>query len=70
MVPFSDKRADIICKVLARDHLVNIGILPSVNSTEQKQVAKLGTSVCSRIIRLMNNQTKNQRNTTISTNKK
>ena len=58
MVPFSDNRADIIWKVLARDRLVNIGILPSVNSTKQKRVAKPGISVWSRIMRLMNNQTK------------
>ena len=45
-------------KVLARDRFVNIGILPSVNSAKQKRVAKQETSVCSRIIRLMNNQTK------------
>ena len=34
MVPFFDNRADIIWKELARDHLVNSGILPSVNSTK------------------------------------
>ena len=47
MVPFSDNRADIIWRVLARDRLVNIGILPSVNFTKQKRVAKPGISVCS-----------------------
>ena len=58
MVPFFDNRADAIGKVLARDRHVNIGILPSVNFTKQKRAVKLGTSVCSRIVRLMNNQTK------------
>ena len=33
LVPFFDNRADIIWKVLVRDHLVSIGILPNVNST-------------------------------------
>ena len=37
MVPFSDYRADIIWKGLARDRLVNIGILPNVNFTKQKR---------------------------------
>ena len=31
MGPFFDNRADIICKVLARERLVNIGIRPNVN---------------------------------------
>ena len=69
MVPFSDNRADIIWKVLARDRLVNIGILPSLNSTKQKRVAKPWISVCSRIMRLMNNQTKCQRKAAISEKK-
>ena len=43
---------------LHRDRLVNIGILPNVNSTKQKRAVMLVTNVCSRIIRLMNNQTK------------
>ena len=38
LVPFFDNRADSIWKVLARDHLVNIGIHPSANSTNQKRV--------------------------------
>ena len=42
MVSFFDHRADIIWRVLARDRLVNIGILPSVNSTKQKRVVKPG----------------------------
>ena len=67
MVPFFDNRLDIIWKVLARDHLVNIGVLPSVNFTKQKRDAKPGISVCSRIIRLMNNQTTSQRKATIRT---
>ena len=54
-------------KVLARDRLVNVGILPSVNFTKQKRDAKPGISVCSRSIRLMNNQTKSQRKATIPT---
>ena len=53
--------------ILARDRLVNIGILPSVNFSKQKRAAKLGISVCSRIIKLMNNQTKSQRKATIPT---
>ena len=67
MVPSSDNRADIIWMVLARDRLVNIGILPSVNFTKQKRVAKPVISVCSRIARLMKNQTKSQRNAIIPT---
>ena len=58
ILPFSDNHADTICKVLARDRLVIPGILPSVNFTKQKRVAKPGISVRSQIIRLMNNQTK------------
>ena len=46
-MPFFDNRADIVCKVLARDHLVKIGILPSVNLTKQKRVAKQEISKCS-----------------------
>ena len=42
MVPFSDNRADIIWRVFARGRLVNIGILPSVNSAKQKRAAKPG----------------------------
>ena len=67
MVPFSDKRADIIWKVLACERLVNIGILPNVHFTKQKRAANPGTSVCSRIIRLMNNQTESSREATIPT---
>ena len=37
----------------------------SANITKQKRAAKPGTSACSRIIRLMNNQTKSQRKATI-----
>ena len=60
------KKRSIQCKsnhgaILARDRLVNIGILPSVNFSKQKRAAKLGISICSRIIELMNNQTKSQR---------
>ena len=67
MVPFFDNRADTISKELARDRLVNIDILQSVNFTKQKRDAKPGTSVCSLIIRLMNNQTKSKRKGTIHT---
>ena len=70
MVTFSDDLADIIWKVLAHDRLVNIGVLPSVNFTKQKRVAKPGISVWSRIIRLMNNETKSQRKATIPTEEK
>ena len=61
LVSFLNNRADIIRKVLARDRLVNIGIRPSGNFTKQKRVGKPGTRVCSRITRLMNNQTKSQK---------
>ena len=37
---------------------MSIGILPTVKFTEQKRVAKPVTSVCSRIIKLTNNQKK------------
>ena len=40
---------------------MNIGILLHVNSTKQNRVAKLGMSVCSRIMRLTNNQTKSRK---------
>ena len=40
---------------------MNVGILPSVNFTEQKRAVKPEISVCSRIVRLMNKQTKSQR---------
>ena len=63
----SHNRVDFICRVLARDRLVNIDILPSVNSTKLKWDAKPGMSVCSRIIRLMNNQTKSQRKASVPT---
>ena len=48
---------------------MNIGILPNVNSTKLNRV-KLGISVCSRIMRLMNNQTESQRKATIRTKEK
>ena len=57
-------------KVLARDRFVNIGIHPSVNSTKSKRVAKPEISEGSRIIRLMNNQTKSLRKATILTKEK
>ena len=37
MGPFFDNRADIFCKVLARERLVNIGIRPSANSQKKKR---------------------------------
>ena len=46
---------------------MNIDIFPSVHSTKQKRDEKPEISVYSRIIRLMNNQTKNQRKATIPT---
>ena len=61
VVPFSDNRADIIWRVFAGDRLVDVGIHPSVNFTKQKWSANPEISVCSRIIRLMSNQTKSQR---------
>ena len=65
--PFFDNRADIIWKVLARDRFVSIGILPSVNFTQQNRAVKPGISVCSRIIRLMNNRTKKPKKAAIPT---
>ena len=50
-----------------QNHLVSIGILPNVNSITQNQAVKLGISVYSRIIRLMNNHTKFRRKATIPT---
>ena len=67
LVSFFDNRADTIWKVLARERFVNFGIHPSVNSTKRKRDAKPWISVCSRIIRLMNNQTKSQKRATIPT---
>ena len=40
VVPLSNNRADMIWRVLACDRLVNVGILPSVNFTKQKRLAK------------------------------
>ena len=53
---FFDNRADIIWKVLVRERLVNVGILPSVNPIKPKRVAKPVIRLCFRIARLMNNQ--------------
>ena len=58
LVPFFDNRPDIILRDICFDRFVNIGILPSVNFTQQKRTAKQRTIVWSSIIRLMNNQTK------------
>ena len=66
LVSFFDNRADTIWKVLARDRLVNMGILPNVNFTKKKKRdVKPVISVCSRIIRLTNNQTKSRKRATI-----
>ena len=70
MVPFFDNRSDTVRRVLARDHPASIGILPNVNSTKQEGAENFGTSVCSRIIRLSNNQTKSQRKDTILNKKR
>ena len=40
--PVFDNRADIICKVLARTGLVNIGIRPSANSIKNETGCKAG----------------------------
>ena len=48
-------------KVLARDRLVSIGILSSVNFTKQKRCAKPVIGVCSRTTRLTNNRTKSRK---------
>ena len=63
LAEFFDNRADTIWKVLVRDHLVSIGILPNVNSFRKNRDAKQGTSVCSRTTRLKNNQVKKQKKT-------
>ena len=45
LVSFFDTRADTICKVLARDRLVSIGISPNVSSIKQNRDVKQETSV-------------------------
>ena len=40
---------------------MNVGIRPSANSKKMKRVVRLETSVCFRITRLMNNQTKSRK---------
>ena len=57
MGPFFDNRAACTRSPCEYWHLVNF--------TKQKRVAESGTSVCSRIIRLMNNQTTSQKGATI-----
>ena len=42
MVPSFDNRADTFRKVLARDRLVSVGILPKVNSAEKESGCKAG----------------------------
>ena len=44
---------------------MSIGILPNVNSIKLKRVVRPGISVCSRIIRLTNNQTKSRKRATM-----
>ena len=70
MVPFFDSRAEIIWKVLARDRLVNIGILLSVISRIQKRVAKQGISVRSCITRLTKNRIKSRKRHTFHQKKR
>ena len=47
MGPFFDNRAEPVWKVFARDRLVNIGILPNVNSIKTNRDVKQEISVCS-----------------------
>ena len=54
-------------KGIVRDHLVSSCILPSVNFYKTQRGVKPVISVCSRIRRLLNNQTKGQRKATIQT---
>ena len=61
LAEFFDNRADTFWKVLARDHLVSVCILPNVNSLELNRDAKQGTGVCSRTTRLKNNQVKSRK---------
>ena len=62
LAEFFDSRADTIWKALAvRSHLGSIGTVPNVNSIKLNRDAKQGISVCSRIIRLTNNQTKSRK---------
>ena len=69
VVPFSDNRADVIWRVLTRERLVNIGILPSVNFTNRNGLQSRDTCLfVPASQRLMNNQTKSQRKATIPTN--
>ena len=42
LVWFFDNHANTSWKVLARDRLVSVGILPSVNSTKQNRIVKQG----------------------------
>ena len=70
MVPFFDSRAEIIWKVLARDRLVNIGILLSVISRIQKRIAKQGISVRSCITRLTKNRIKSRKRHTFHQKKR
>ena len=69
VVPFFDNRADVIWRVLTRERLVNIGILPSVNFTNRNGLQSRDTCLfVPASQRLMNNQTKSQRKATIPTN--
>ena len=52
-------------RYLHQDHLVSNGILPNVNSIKQNRDVRQGITVCSRIIRFTNNQTKSRKRATI-----
>ena len=61
LVSFFDNRVDIISKVLARDRLVSIGILSTVNSMKLNRDASSAQSAHSRRGRFKNNQTKSRK---------
>ena len=68
--PLFDNRADIICRVLARERFVNIGIRTCANFSKQKRVVSQETRVCFFITRLMNNQIKGRRKATFTKRRK
>ena len=49
---------------------MSIGIFPNINSIKTNRDVKLGTSVCSRIIRLTSNLTKSRKRATLPPKKK
>ena len=65
LVSFFNNRVYTNLKVLARDRLVSIGILPKVNTIKTNRDAKRVMSDCSRIIGLPNNQKKSRKRATI-----